>query len=122
MACSTLNFAVLFTLVTSIAINYVGTSCANDQYLHLLDTRGQVVAVSQRFARNLIIFPSSPEVRKILSKAGLSDTIDMMKCHRRVLKHNINIMDNRIVFVLFIIALDYDKICSCLFPIKFMCD
>ena len=80
------------------------------------------MAVSQRIARNLIVFPSSLELRKILLKTGLSDTSDMMKCHRGVLKHNFNIMDNRIVFVLFIFALDYDKFNSCLFPMKFMCD
>lgn len=77
------------------------------------------MVVSQRIARNLIIFPSSPEVRKILLNVGISDTSDL-KCHRGVLKHNINILDNRRVFVVFIFAVDYDKTCSCQFPMKFI--
>jgi hypothetical protein len=77
------------------------------------------VVVSQRIARNFIIFPSSPEVRKILLKVGISDTSDL-KCQRGVLQHNINILDNLRVFVLFIFALDYDKTRSCPFPMKFV--
>jgi hypothetical protein len=68
------------------------------------------VAVRQRIATNFIIFPSIPEVCKILLNAGDSGTSDLMKCHRGVLRPSINILDNRIIFFLFIFAQDYGKI------------
>lgn len=67
-----------------------------------------------------------------LFTAGHSDTSDLARCHKKVLKHDVNEPKHRSVFILFVFVLDYDELCSffkevviinlCLSPDGFMWD
>jgi hypothetical protein len=54
----------------------------------------------------------SPMVHNLFQPRGHSNTSDMAKCHKRVLKHKINILKHQIVFILFIVSLDCAELYS----------